>query len=63
MARLDWQAMETVALRDLRLMPDAFWALTPREFLLMAGIGSAAHLDGDGLKRLMATFPDNEDGQ
>lgn len=38
MKRLDWQGMLQIGLRDLRLKPFEFWALTPTEFALMAGL-------------------------
>jgi len=48
-------------LGHLRLAPDAFWRMTPRELALAmeAVFGpSQAPLDRTGLKALMARFPD-----
>jgi uncharacterized phage protein (TIGR02216 family) len=56
--RIDWKALLRLGLRDMRLQPDAFWRLTPAEFLLMAGIGSAAPMTRSGLQALQAQFPD-----
>ncbi len=47
----------------LRLAPDQFWRLTPREFAAAVrghapAAGSPAAPDRAGLARLMARFPD-----
>jgi uncharacterized phage protein (TIGR02216 family) len=49
-----------VGLCLLRLPPDRFWALTPREFMAMGGAlrPRAAGLSRDGLFDLMRDFPD-----
>jgi uncharacterized phage protein (TIGR02216 family) len=51
-----------LGLGRLRLTPDVFWSLTPRELLLMAGGGPRR---GDALRRdaladLMRRFPDEQ---
>jgi uncharacterized phage protein (TIGR02216 family) len=46
----------------LRLPPQAFWAMTPREFERAASPyteGRASHPDRRGLAALMTRFPDN----
>jgi uncharacterized phage protein (TIGR02216 family) len=50
-----------VGLGLLRLSPDAFWAMTPREFAAAAGLstGTARETPERGeLSRMMAEFPD-----
>lgn len=49
-----------LGLGRLRLTPDIFWSLTPKELLLIAGGGSrsADALSRDALGRLMQRFPD-----
>nr|WP_244636090.1 phage tail assembly chaperone [Chthonobacter albigriseus] len=43
----------------MRLSPDAFWAMTPRE--LAAAIGRpAAPMDRGRMRSLMQAFPDKE---
>ena len=46
----------------LRLSPDAFWAMTPRELAhaVIAVRGHAMPLDRGGLDDLMKEFPDRE---
>lgn len=38
---LDWPGLMRAGLRDLRLHPDQFWALTPAELALMFGLDQA----------------------
>ncbi|MEO1549374.1 MAG: phage tail assembly chaperone [Pseudomonadota bacterium] len=58
-ARFAWGAMLRVALRDLRLSPEAFWALTPAEFLILTGLdqGGGA-MTRSQLDLLSRRFPD-----
>lgn len=61
----DWPAVMRVAYQGLGLSPDAFWAMTPSEFLILLGPESgAAPLRRDAFDALLARFPDttNEDG-
>ena len=46
----------------LRLSPQAFWAMTPREFASAVSLFApgAERLDRAGLTRLMHDFPDQE---
>ena len=56
---LHWGALLRAGLRDLRLSPREFWALTPAELMLMLGLDAAARpLGRAGLEALMAAYPD-----
>ena len=50
-----WDEAITLGLARLRLTPDHFWALTPAELLLMAGLGghAPAVLDRRAFARLL----------
>ena len=55
----DWAALMRLGLRDLRLSPAEFWALTPFELLLMAGIDTPAPaMTRARLCDLLARYPD-----
>jgi uncharacterized phage protein (TIGR02216 family) len=57
--RLDWAGLMRAGMRDLRLTPAQFWALTPAELRLMLGVDAVqGPLTRDGLAALMAAFPD-----
>lgn len=64
--RVDWAALMRLGLGALRLSPDVFWGMTPREFShALEGAGLAPFGDMHGLSRggleaLMARFPDGE---
>ena len=60
MKRFDWPALMRLGLGPLRLTPDRFWALTPAELALMAGVDGARVMDRSGLTALMAMYPDEE---
>lgn len=60
MKRFDWPALMRLGLGQLRLTPDQFWALTPAELALMAGLDGAQIMDRTGLAALMAIYPDKE---
>lgn len=60
MKRFDWPALMRLGLGQLRLTPDQFWALTPAELALMAGLDGARMMDRNGLAALMAIYPDKE---
>jgi uncharacterized phage protein (TIGR02216 family) len=48
-------------LARLRLPPEQFWRLTPRELAAMAGLGGAAAAFGRAeFGRMMAQYPDEE---
>lgn len=56
---MDWPGLMRAGLRELRLKPAEFWALTPAELWLMLGAGSgAAPLARADLEALAARFPD-----
>jgi len=62
--RLDWAALLRAGLVGLRLTPDAFWALTPAELRLMLGHeAGSAPMRRDGLRALMAAYPDEAKGR
>lgn len=57
--RIDWPGLMRLGLGALRLSPEAFWAMTPRE--LAAAIGAqcvAAPMTRDRLRSLARQFPD-----
>ena len=59
MSRIDWAGLMRLGLVELRLAPEAFWALTPGELLLIAGVGPVqAPLTRAGLAALLDRFPD-----
>lgn len=56
-----WDAAIGLGLGVLRLSPDAFWRMTPRELARVSracGIGIAAPFTRDALRDLMRRFPD-----
>ncbi len=56
---LDFPALMRLGLRELRLHPRDFWALTPAELMLMAGLDAAqAPISRARLNDLAARFPD-----
>ncbi|MCF6273697.1 MAG: phage tail assembly chaperone [Rhodobacteraceae bacterium] len=61
MKRFDWPALMRLGLGQLRLTPAQFWALTPAELALMAGLDGARAMDRSGLAELMAKYPDKEE--
>lgn len=67
--RVDWAGLMRLGLGALRLPPDAFWSMTPREFSrALEGAGIAATGAMGGLRRgdleaLMKRFPDGEGRQ
>jgi uncharacterized phage protein (TIGR02216 family) len=59
MSGLDWPGLMRAGLRDLRLRPDDFWALTPSELALMLGLEPvASRMNRDRLASLQLRFPD-----
>ena len=59
MSKVNWAVLMRLGLVELRLSPDRFWALTPAELMLMAGVGfDAASLSRGGFADLAASFPD-----
>ncbi|SDW48786.1 rcc01693 family protein [Roseicitreum antarcticum] len=61
--RFDWAALMRAGLRDLRLTPAQFWALTPMELRMMLGLDAGtAPLTRARLEELAAAFPDVKKG-
>ncbi|MEO1274835.1 MAG: phage tail assembly chaperone [Pseudomonadota bacterium] len=54
-----WGTLLRAGVRELGLRPDEFWALTPAEFLLIAG-NAPDSMTRAGLEALMARFPDKD---
>lgn len=62
-ARFPWRHVMAFGLGVLRLSPDSFWRMTPREIHAAseALFGSArTHPDRIGLHELMQMFPDSQ---
>ena len=58
---IDWAALLKLGLGQMRLHPDHFWALTPAELGLMAGLSKKDKALGRGwLDALCAQWPDTE---
>lgn len=63
MESLDWPGLLRAGLRELRLTPTQFWALTPAELLIMLGREEQqAPLTRAGLEDLARRFPDSRKG-
>lgn len=64
MTRIAWDELQAFGIGRMRMLPDDFWALTPRELMILAGISEfeAGFLDRDGLDRLMRSYPDRKEG-
>ncbi|MGR3712264.1 MAG: phage tail assembly chaperone [Shimia sp.] len=59
MSRFDWGSLLGCAMRQCRLRPEEFWALTPAEFGVLLGLeGGGAVLTRNGFQALMAAYPD-----
>jgi len=57
--KISWSAWLRLGLVTLRLTPEQFWALTPAELMLMAGMGNAGYsLSRGGFAELSALYPD-----
>lgn len=54
-----WAKLMRLGMVELRLTPEAFWALTPAELMLMSGAFAGAEtLSRGGFAELSALFPD-----
>ena len=64
MSGFHWPGLMRLGLQDLRLDPDVFWALTPAELLVIAGLdgGGAPALTRAGLADLQRAYPDGANG-
>lgn len=61
MSKIAWDALIRFGISDLRLNPEVFWSLTPRELSVLAGsMDDDGALDRSGFERLMAQFPDEK---
>ena len=61
MTAVDWAGLMRVGLGVLRLAPEAFWAMTPREFAAAADAkGGPAPMARADLEALRARYPDGE---
>jgi uncharacterized phage protein (TIGR02216 family) len=66
MSGFPWTALMAAAFGRLRLAPDAFWRMTPKEFLAALD-GAAGRTPGraparTSLEALLRRFPDDEGG-
>ncbi|MEM1314029.1 MAG: rcc01693 family protein [Pseudomonadota bacterium] len=63
---MDWAGLMRVGLGVLRLSPEAFWSMTPREFAAACsafdGPETAPAMARTDLEALMARFPDQAGG-
>lgn len=58
-AGLDWPGLMRAGLRELRLTPDQFWALTPAELATMLGLEAGPEpMTRDRLSQLARLYPD-----
>jgi len=57
-----WREAIGFGLGVLKLAPDAFWRMTPRElaYAIEAASGRGVPLDRDALRQLMARYPDGK---
>lgn len=59
---MDWPGLMRLGLRDLRLRPAEFWALTPAELLVMLGLeASRPAITRARLAQLARAYPDTTD--
>jgi uncharacterized phage protein (TIGR02216 family) len=60
MTPFPWKQAIGFGLGVLRLAPEQFWRMTPRElaYAIEAVTGRSAPLDRDALKQMMARYPD-----
>ncbi len=57
--KVDWNGLMRLGIGRLRLAPETFWAMSPREFAAaLDGAGVAAPVGRAQLGQLMAKFPD-----
>jgi uncharacterized phage protein (TIGR02216 family) len=62
MRALPWSAMMAAGLGRLRLSPDSFWNMSPRELRAALGETNApTALDRHALRALMALHPDRKE--
>jgi uncharacterized phage protein (TIGR02216 family) len=56
--KFPWAELMGLGLGDLRLAPEAFWAMSPRELFAAAGVRLSRPMGREALDDLMARFPD-----
>ena len=56
--KFPWAELMSLGLGQLRLAPDAFWAMSPRELFAAAGVRLASPMKREVLDDLIARFPD-----
>lgn len=62
--RVDWAGLMRLGIGRLRLAPETFWSMSPREFAAaLEGAGVAAPVGQAHLGKLMARFPDAKKDQ
>lgn len=60
---MDWPGLLRLGLTGLRLAPEAFWRLTPRELAILLGDGGGAEpMARARLDELTRAFPDKDRG-
>lgn len=59
--RFPWAELMALGLGHLRLAPDAFWAMSPRELFAAAGVRLSSPMGREALDELLARFPDEVD--
>lgn len=62
MSRIAWAKLMRAGVVEMGLSPEAFWALTPAELMLMAGQETGRTMTRAGLDALIARFPDRMEG-
>ncbi|MEP2530659.1 rcc01693 family protein [Shimia sp.] len=63
MKAFDWPALMRIAIQELQMQPDRFWALTPVEFTMIVSRGNGlAPLSRTGLDALLNAYPDATKG-
>ncbi|SET83545.1 rcc01693 family protein [Oceanicella actignis] len=65
-SRVDWAGLMRLGLGELRLAPEAFWSMTPRELEAAAAPWRrrfARPMSREALERLRARFPDAAPGE
>lgn len=56
---MNWTALMAIGLGQLRLSPEVFWSMTPRELAACTGgLASTVPMTREALERLAAQHPD-----
>jgi len=59
--KVEWGRLMRLGLGGLHLRPAEFWALTPAEFLTMAGVETQSPMGRGALETLAALYPDERE--